>query len=818
MPLVSVAVPVPYLDALTYNVPGRGPLPVIGARVRVPVGKRLLVGCVVGQNAVLANGTEARDVAAILDEEPYLPPAIVDLCGWVADYYMAGYGDAIAAAMPPGSRRDDASKTQRVVAATAHGLEAVRLKPDTTSSEGRRKPDTTAAEVRLKPDTTTAEVRLEPDTTTGAVRLTPDTTEPWSHGSASVVSGFSRTSEPRLTARQRDVLQIVAAAPAGLPVRTLRDRGVTGDVIRRLAARGLVAIRDERDERDPFERAGMQVTRDEDRHLTTEQETALESLTTLARAGEFKVALLHGVTGSGKTEIYLRLAERVKAAGRQVLLMVPEIALTPSVSALFRSAFGARVAIQHSALSSGERHDQWRRIRRGEIDVVIGTRSAVFAPLPSPGLIIVDEEHDSSYKQEESPRYHGRDVAIVRARAAGALVVLGSATPSMESYQNAVSGKYALATLERRVLDRPLAAVRVVNMREEYADQGPDVVISRPLTSAIEDRLARNEQVLVLLNRRGYATAVFCRQCGDTFECPNCSVSLTVHRGRKRSGPSADPGRPERVEGRARCHYCNYSIDVPPVCRKCAAPYLEQAGFGTERIEQQVRERFPQARVGRVDRDSVRRKGALTSLLSRFAAGEIDVLVGTQMIAKGHDFPRVTLVGVISADVGLGLADFRSAERTFQLLTQVAGRAGRGEQAGEAIVQTLYPGHYSIQLACLQDYRGFFEKELVFRRGMRYPPMVALVNAVIRGRTFDEAMRTATEIVRRLESLAGRASFLILGPAPAPLGRLRGEHRVQFFMKGTRRADMRHALKEVLSGMPETRRRVTVDVDPLNVL
>jgi primosomal protein N' (replication factor Y) len=395
----------------------------------------------------------------------------------------------------------------------------------------------------------------------------------------------------------------------------------------------------------------------------------------------------------------------------------------------------------------------------------------------------------------------------------------------MESYQNAVSGKYALVTLERRVLDRPLPGVRLVNMREEYADEGPDIIISRPLASAIEARLARTEQVLVLLNRRGYATAVFCRQCGDTFECPNCSVSLTLHRARKGSRPgtgAARPerveGAPERVEGRARCHYCNYSIDVPRACRKCAAPYLEQAGFGTEKIEQQVRERFPQARVGRVDRDSVRRKGALTSLLSKFAAGEIDVLVGTQMIAKGHDFPGVTLVGVISADIGLGLADFRSAERTFQLLTQVAGRAGRGEQTGEAFVQTLYPGHYSIQLACRQDYRGFFEKELVFRRGMRYPPTVALVNAVVRGRTFDEAMRTAADIVRRLEPLAGRASFLTLGPAPAPLGRLRGEHRVQFFLKGTRRAEMRRALKEVLAATPELRRRVTIDVDPLSVL
>jgi primosomal protein N' (replication factor Y) len=374
----------------------------------------------------------------------------------------------------------------------------------------------------------------------------------------------------------------------------------------------------------------------------------------------------------------------------------------------------------------------------------------------------------------------------------------------MESYQHAVSGKYARIVLERRVLDRPLAAVRIVNMRDEYADEGPDVVVSRDLAASIEDRLTRREQVLVLLNRRGYATAVFCRQCGDTFECPNCSISLTVHTARQ--------------GWRARCHYCNFSMMVPKACRKCAAPYLEQAGFGTEKVEQHLRDRFPDARIGRVDRDSVRRKGALASLLSRFAAGELDVLVGTQMIAKGHDFPRVTLVGVISADVGLGLADFRAAERTFQLLTQVAGRAGRGEQAGEAIIQTLYPEHYSVQLACRQDYPGFFEREINYRRGMRYPPLVALVNAVVRGRSFDDAMQTANDIVQRLGPGTEPAGFAILGPAPAPLARLRGEHRVQFFLKGGRRADMRNALKTVLAAMPEIRRRVTIDVDPLSVL
>jgi primosomal protein N' (replication factor Y) len=359
-------------------------------------------------------------------------------------------------------------------------------------------------------------------------------------------------------------------------------------------------------------------------------------------------------------------------------------------------------------------------------------------------------------------------------------------------------------TLEKRVLDRPLASVRLVNMRTEYADGGPDVVISRDLAAAIQDRLDRREQVLVLLNRRGYSTAVFCRQCGDTFECPNCSVSLTVHRAR--SG------------WRARCHYCNYSVMVPQACRKCAAPYLEHAGFGTERIEEQLRERFPGARIGRVDRDAVRRKGVLTQILSKFSRRDLDVLVGTQMIAKGHDFPGVTLVGVISADVGLGLADFRASERTFQLLTQVAGRAGRGERAGEAIVQTLYPEHYSIQFACRQDYPAFFEKEVVYRRAMRYPPFFALVNGVVRGRTFEEAMVQAREIVRRLEPATASGVFTILGPAPAPLGRLRGEHRVQFFLKGTRRADMRNALMLVLAEMPEIRRRLTIDVDPLSVL
>ncbi|MGE5361536.1 MAG: primosomal protein N', partial [Bacteroidales bacterium] len=543
-------------------------------------------------------------------------------------------------------------------------------------------------------------------------------------------------------------------------------------------------------------------TQPADRELTDEQRVAFDRLAALADRHVFGVALLHGVTGSGKTELYLRLARRVADAGRSVLVMVPEIALTPALSALFRAAFGDRVAVQHSGLSDGERHDQWHRIRRGEIQVVVGTRSAVFAPLASLGLVVVDEEHDGSYKQEESPRYHGRDVAIVRAKREGALVVLGSATPSMESYQHASNGRYELVILSRRVLDRPLSAVRIVNMRDEYALRGPDTIFSEPLRLGVDQRLARREQVLVLLNRRGFATAVFCRQCGNTIECPNCSVSLTVH------------GRDIR---RGRCHYCNYSTVVPKTCPSCAAPYLEQVGIGTEQLEEETKRLFPGARVARLDRDVAARRGATTTLLARFGNGEIDVLIGTQMIAKGHDFPRVTLVGVISADVGLGLPDFRASERTFQLLTQVVGRAGRGERPGEAVIQTLYPEHYSVRLACSQHYAAFFAEEIEFRRAMRYPPHLSLVNAIVRGPSFQAAMDDAGDLARRVRDVAA-GKFRVLGPAPAALVRLRGEHRAQFFIKGNHRTAMRQALQAAIAARPDLRRRVTIDVDPLSVL
>ncbi len=738
--LVSVAVPVPALDLLTYTVPDAHAIPPAGARVVVPLGRRTLTGVVIGEADPPDGDFEVRDLIDVLDTEPFLPRDIIELADWVGDYYLAGPGATLSMAMPPHAltNRVDAFRTVRTVALTAEGHDLA----------GR------------------AEM---------------------------------------LSTKQADAVLLLQGAPDGISAPRLAARGITAAVVARLEMMGLVTIRQERQDRDPFAsgHGATAVVDTASRALTDEQHAALDRLRELAEAREFRVALLHGITGSGKTEIYLHLADAVRRSGRGVLMLVPEIALTPAVAAVFRARFGTGVAIQHSGLSDGERHDQWHRIRRGDVDVVIGTRSAVFTPLSRPGLIIVDEEHDTSYKQEETPRYHGRDVAVMRGKFAGALVVLGSATPSMESFYNTRQQRYELISLTRRVLDRPLATVKIVNMREEYAEEGPDVILSRELRSSIELRLDRREQVLVLLNRRGFATAVVCRQCGGTVECPNCSVSLTVHTGRR--------------DWRARCHYCNFSRIVPKTCPQCAAPYLEHIGFGTERVESEIQALFPDARIGRVDRDTIRRRGSLAGLLNRFARQELDVLVGTQMIAKGHDFPQVTLVGVISADVGLGLADFRAAERTFQLLTQVAGRAGRGEQAGEAIIQTLFPGHYSIQLATSQDYPAFFEKEIDFRQKMRYPPLIAMVNVVVRGKSYDAAMEAAADLARRTEERA-TGGFVILGPAPAPLTKLRGEHRAQFFLQGTSRVAMRTALREALAASPEIARRASVDIDPISVL
>lgn len=823
--LVQIAVPIPQLGALTYSVPDSFCDPPVGARVLVPVGKRVLTGIVVSGNVSLlaprsslpglgnedskapsseqpaASSQAIRPIIDILDSTPFVPPEVVTLAAWVAEYYACGIGEAIATAMPPRSWIESERHAQITEIGRARiPIESGPRRQLLDALEDGR-PSRVETLIRKGGSHATL-LGLERE---GLIEIThPLRGSAAAHRTVRVANLTAQGQDVaglKLGARQQEALACLQGAPEGIDTAQLADRGISPTTVKRLAALGLLTISRRAVERDPFEGgAAASPAARPSVVLTPEQQEAFSRLTSLASANSFRTVLLHGVTGSGKTELYLRLAETVRRSGRGVLMLVPEIALTPAVAAIFRWTFGDRVAIQHSGLSDGERYDQWHRIRRGDVDVVVGTRSAIFAPLQSLGLIVVDEEHDGSYKQDESPRYHGRDVAVVRGRHSGALVVLGSATPAMETFTNALNGRYELITLSRRVLERPMAAVRIVDMREEYANVGPDVILSRALCDALTLRLERREQSIILLNRRGFATNVFCRQCAATLDCPNCSVSLTVH----------------KAEKRARCHYCNYSMRLPKACLNCAGPYLEQLGFGTERVEAEIRGRFPEVRVSRVDRDTIRRKGAITALLAKFGAGDIDVLVGTQMIAKGHDFPRVTLVGVISADVGLGLADFRAAERTFQLLTQVAGRAGRGEIQGEALVQTLYPNHYSIRHACRQDYTAFYHDEITFRRAMKYPPAVALINAVIKARTRESAMADAGELVNALR--LGGEPYRVLGPAPAPLSRLRGEYRAQLFIKGTNRPAMREALQTVLSTRPDIGRRTVVDVDPISVL
>ncbi len=751
---MSVAVPVPALDVLTYRWPEAAAAPVVGARVDVPLGPRRLTGIVVAADVTPDPAMKLREVLAVRDETAFVPPALVALATWVADYYIAGPGDVLTSALPPRVLTGDATtfKRRRVARLTALGADV-------------------AAQAAVGP------ACLPPGDEAAPVRL---------------------------GTRQREALTLLAAAPGGLPASVLAERGVSSATLARLVQSGVVSVHHETVNRDPFAAHAPALADTGPPVLTSEQRAALDVLEPLADAAAYRVALLKGVTGSGKTEIYLALADRVRQQGRRALLLVPEIALTPVLAGRVRARFGDRVAIQHSGLSDGERHDQWHRVRAGEVDVVVGTRSAVFAPFDGVGLIVVDEEHDTSYKQDEMPRYHGRDVAIVRGRQQGALVVLGSATPSLESFHNAQRGRYTLVSLERRVADRPMADVHVVNMRDEWAAAGADVTLSRFLVDGIEQRLAAGEQALVLLNRRGISSAVLCRQCGNTIECPHCSVSMTVHGSGRRA--------------RARCHYCDFAQAVPEACPQCAAPYLEHLGVGTERVEQDLRARFPEARIGRVDRDTVSTRGSLTAILASFGRRELDVLVGTQMIAKGHDFPFVTLVGVVSADVGLGLPDFRAAERTFQLITQVVGRAGRGERRGEACVQTFFPTHYAVRCGCAQDYATFVTQELEFRTALRYPPVTAMINVVVRGTTLEQALDAAGALAREVaRGITGRP-IALLGPAPAPLMKLRGEHRAQFFVKGGDRVAMNAAVRGALAAHPALARRTAIDVDPVSML
>ena len=615
---------------------------------------------------------------------------------------------------------------------------------------------------------------------------------------------------PKLNENQQAILAELAGAEGQLPVAELRRLDVPASTLATLVKRELVRIEERPAD---FHLTSLHAMAHVEHELNAVQCGALQRISEAVAAGEFRPFLLYGVTGSGKTAVYLAAMRRTLDAGKTAILLVPEIGLTPAMAAQLHHAFGSEVALLHSALTPEERGEQWHRIRRGEARVVVGTRSAIFAPVESLGLIVVDEEHDGSYKQESMPRYHARDVAVMRAKLAGATVVLGSATPSLETWHNAEQGKYERIEMRGRVQERPLPEVELVDMRREFEETGEEQLFARTLTEETKETLERGEQAIILLNRRGYSYVVICRACGEKLECENCSIALTYHK-------PVGPGEGQAAGHRLECHYCGYKRTVPKHCPKCESEYLYFLGAGSQQGEERLQEIFPGARIGRMDRDTVRGRSDMERLLLRLHSGEINLLVGTQMIAKGHDVHGVTLVGVVGCDHALGMPDFRAAERVFQLLTQVSGRAGRGDRPGRVIVQTYHPEHYAVQLAAKHDFEAFAEREMRFRRVMHYPPYAALANVLLQSPRLEEAAGWASTLGQwcRNTMLSG---VRVLGPASAPIAKIKRTYRFHLVMKAESRKALQQALRAMLAHAEEAgipRANLAVDVDAVNLM
>ncbi|MCL6559286.1 MAG: primosomal protein N' [Firmicutes bacterium] len=617
----------------------------------------------------------------------------------------------------------------------------------------------------------------------------------WPRGNAGEI--LKQIEDLRAPAQVR-ALSVVAAKPGITRQALLREAGVSPKSINALVKKGLVTT-EEVPARGELHQAAC-VVDGQPWELNAEQSAALHVISEAIRNRQQRVYLLHGVTASGKTEVYLRAAAAVIGLGRQAIILVPEIALAHQMVLRFRSWFGNQVAVTHSALSQGARYDEWERVCTGEAKVVLGARSAVFAPTEKLGLIVVDEEHEPAYKQEQAPRYHAREVALARAAQEGSVVILGSATPALESWARQMAGRYHYLELSERVDGRGLPTVHVVDLREEFRS-GMVNVFSRLLSKQIEERLKRKEQVLLFLNRRGFAFFALCRACGNVIRCPNCDIALTYH-------------QPETL----LCHYCHYRMRYQARCPKCGNP-LQVHGAGTQRVEEEARALFPEARIMRMDAETTARRGSLARIMDAFRSGEIDVLIGTQMVAKGLDIPGVTLVGVINADTTLLLPDFRAAERTFQLLYQVAGRAGRGSRPGEVVIQTHCPEHYAVRLSAQQNFSFFARKELAFRKRFGYPPYASLVRVVCYGENEEGVLSWAKQLAAAFKAAAGSAAA-VLGPAPCPLVKLKGVYRWHIILKGKHGETVRSICREVMQHFKSRPSgvRIAVDVDPQSLL
>jgi len=850
----DVALPLPLDQTFTYAV--NGVVPVVGARVLVPFSGQKLMGVVVRVHEdAPVEEFEIKPVQQVLDEVALLPDELMKLAEWIASYYVAPLGEVLRGMLPlaaevkrhfsyriaeagrrvlyegaeKGSSRrskltaEEQNREYAVLNYLESGEQAKMsaLRSATGANKGLlegmvRKKWLVREAVAEERDAR----RLEKVAVLMGSQLSDVSSQRESGDLLRTENGELTTQArlPRLNENQLAVMAELAAVGGRMRMGDLRitltRAGVPLSTLGTLMKRGLVGIEEVAEK---FHLGGISARGKKHAHEHALNEAQMEALGTIAAAmdkGGFRPHLLYGITGSGKTTVYFAAMRRALDAGKSALLLVPEIGLTPAMAAQMYAAFEGEVAMLHSQLTPDERAEQWHRTRRGEARIVVGTRSAVFAPMVNLGLIIVDEEHDSSYKQEETPRYHGRDVAVMRAKLNEAVVVLGSATPSLESWANADKGRYARVEMRERVMERPLPVVELVDMRAEFRETGQEQIFSRKLIEETQLTLDRGEQVILLLNRRGYSTVVMCRSCGEKIECENCAISMTYHKKVSDNDAIAQPGQ------RLECHYCGFRRAVPKVCPKCESEHLYFLGAGSQQGEERLQELFPAARIGRMDRDTVRGRSDMERLLARLHGGEINLLVGTQMIAKGHDIHGVTLVGVVGADFQLGLPDFRAAERVFQLLTQVSGRAGRGDLPGKVLVQTYHPDHYAIQFAATHDYPGFVAKEMNYRRWMHYPPFAVLANVLIQSEKLEEATAWAGTLGRWFQ-LARLDKVRVLGPAAAPIVRLKRIYRFHFVLKAERRQALGSTLRAMLA-YAETqsiaRRNLVVDVDAVHLM
>jgi primosomal protein N' (replication factor Y) len=799
----DVSLPVPLDQPFTYSLPDTLRHRVrVGSRLMVPFGTRKLTGVILRCHDD-PPGVATRDALRLIDSEPVLSAELMALGRWIAGYYCSPLGDVLRGMLPLSSE----IRRGKIWTLTDSGRDAARqLLLDSSPDDPvlqilrrlEKRPLSASYLAKAMPLADKAIRALERKRFIVAeqVQVERDPLRAPSERLRVELSSGGQAPEPKLNKPERELRAFLELHPGSHNLKELEDMVKhSSAAARSLARKGLVSLKPE----TVAMRAAIRARHE----LNPAQQAAFQQIHACIQAKRFQTFLLHGVTGSGKTEVYLTAIETALAEGRSALLMVPEIALTPQMAGQFFARFGDRVAILHSAFTDVERTEQWRRIRSGVASVVVGTRSGVFAPVQNLGLIVVDEEHDGSYKQEENPRYNGRDVAIVRAQGAGACVVLGSATPSLESRYNAEKGKYTLLELPGRIESRPMPLVELIDMRQEFLETRKQETFSRKLIEALGQRVESGEQTIVLLNRRGFSSFVACRACGERVQCINCSLTLTYH----------------KRDRRLLCHYCGYAEKVPSQCPKCASEHIYFLGIGSERVEEELHRAFPAARIARLDRDTVTGKRQYETILQDFREGNYDMLVGTQMIAKGHDIPNVTLVGVVAADMGLGMPDFRAAERTFQLLTQVAGRAGRGSLPGIVLVQTINPDHYAVRLAAAQDYQGFYEKELNFRRMMHYPPFSAMANVLVRSEKKEMAMRMSTELGYLLNPPPEK--LRVMGPAEAPVPRLKNEYRYQFLIKAASRKALNELLQKIRNFAVEHKWGATalvIDVDPLTLM